>query len=411
MRRRFYTDRFALAILAVFLLVLSTGCSGNVITSGPIASKTTGEPTLTPTPAAAEPEYRLLVTDRQFLLIPASLPMYDQARSTGAAPVWTLNDQMQWQPADYDVRKVLSITGRNGYETEDWILDIFQVQIGSWTGCCLRRSDRPQDNPSDRILGEIISNELEFAPRSKDYSIVQVFDDLYAVDSQGTVQMISRRHIDGFDFAAAEKKGIGDLFAWYWTSSPVCSPLDNRIFYLTAREQEFYTIWAIDLDKQTESRFGRDTVIRLDGSGSGQLIAYLDQDAAGDPFGKLIDTGNAGQYTLLADKEWEARDGWLYRRDDNRLTLQSANWQVVLETETSYSPLLLGSDILWLSYTEKSWPYMEFLRVDLVKQTCAAAALTGSVTLDDYRQLLKDLESGSLSFDQAAASGISIAVH
>jgi hypothetical protein len=410
-------------MIVTFAIVLClSGCTAKLTTiqttentsttSSQSIANTTETTTQTTESTQKEIELKLDISHNRMLLVPASLDNFNEGNKSKQPLFWELSEQqMQWNEVSYSINKLSSISGRYWYDSEDISYDVYQVIIGEWTNYCLIQES--QIIPVDQqILFDFIINGQEFVPKSKDFWIIQVSDDLYSIDIQGNIHKISQRQVGGFDYEKIEKKGIGDLFSWEWIGEWACSPQDNKIFYLTSRENSFYSIWCIDIDKMIESRYCQDIAYQTNGIGNQQLVVILDQEKTGDPFGKLISTSDASQFSVISDNEWVTKNGWLYRQDGDRITMQNQGkkLEITINKEDEFFPLQLSSDIIWLVYNRDNKQNMDILRVDLKTQVCSTGHISDIKTIMDYQKLLTDMKSSEMSFLQAADKGIIIKI-
>jgi len=372
------------------------------------------ETTVTGTQAAAEINQSLFMNGGHVLLLPNSMQEYETALNQGSTAFWELNQvDMTWSEAEFSVRLVASITSHAWYETDDKNTDVYLVRIGQWIGCCKLDSTGLQaltdDLASERlILENMFFNGLQFELSSKDYFILQIFDDLYSVDSKGTVNMISKRSVGGYDYNTADKKGIGDLYGWLWTSDFACSPADNRVFYLTSRESKFYTIWMIDIDEGTESLYSDLLADRLYGIGNRYLIARIIQEVQGDPPGALISTTDNQQVIPITGSDWEegrwdALDGNLYRVTNEGTEIWSPDKRLIVDDGSEVNVLQIHDNVIWLSGKI-------LMRIDIETQTCQLARFSGLRTISGYRSFLEQMKENQLSYTEAEAQGILIKI-
>jgi hypothetical protein len=411
-------------IVLIALVICLPGCTMNPGTtkqttenlssaSSPFIENTTETISQTTMNPQNEMDYKFDVSHNRILLLPASLDAYNMGKKTNESLFWELSEQqMQWNPVEYSVHKICSLTGRSWYDSEDSSYDVYQVIIGGWINYCLIQES--QMLPIEQqILLDYFMNGQKFVPKCKDFWIIKVYDDLYSIDVQGDIQKISQRHVGGFDYETIEKQGIGDLFSWEWIGEWACSPQSNRIFYLTSREKSFYSIWCIDLDQKTESRFCQDIAYQMPGIGNQQLVVILEQKKAGDPFGKLISVTDPSQFSVIGDNEWVTGNGWLYRQDGARFTLQyqGKKIEIAMNIKDEFLPLKLSSDILWLGYNRNNGQNMDVLRIDLQNQVCSTDGLSKTSQFADYQMLLSDMKSSEMTYAQAADKGIIIIVN
>ncbi|MEA4888682.1 MAG: hypothetical protein VB070_04360 [Clostridiaceae bacterium] len=410
-------------MIIVFMIVLClSGCTEKPTTvqttesiSTP-SSQSTANPTEATTQATEstqkEIELKLDISHNRMLLVPASLDHFNEGSKSKKPLFWELSEQqMQWNEVSYSIKKISSISGRYWYDSEEISYDVYQVIIGDWTNYCLIQES--QILPVDQqILLDFMINGQEFVPKSKDFWIMQVGDDLYSIDIQENIQKISQRQVGGFDYETIEKKGIGDLFSWEWIGQWACSQDDNKILYLTSREQSFYSIWCIDIDKKTESRYCQDVAVQINGIGNQQLVAILGQEKTGDPFGKLISTTDVSQFEVINDNEWSTKNGWLYRQDGNQITMQNQRKkiEIAINKKDVFYPIQLSSDMIWLVYNRDNNQNMDILYVDLKTQVCSTGHISGIKTITDYQKLLTDMKSGEMTFLQAADKGVMIKI-
>ena len=144
--------------------------------------------------------------------------------------------------------------------------DVFRVTIGGWTEYIIRKGNLLLSDPSVRVLSSIYSADFTKAMHTSDHVVLQISDDLYTIDADDEIRMVSHRTVGGYDYKTADKNGVPDLYAWEWIWQPVCSPKDNIVRYLTSREGEFYSVWALDLDSGEEKNTGSGTAITLENS-------------------------------------------------------------------------------------------------------------------------------------------------
>jgi len=404
-------------VISIFVFTatisLLTGCTSEFSGTGQISStinsssSTQVSQNSPDTTVEAQPaiNFRIFAPHDRMMLIPTSVPDYDQGIANGDTLFFLLSDDMTtWEPVTCTASKIGSVTGQLFYEEQDTTVDIFQMKIGDWIGYYQRNSELKQDNIERRML---LDDNLICEPRSKDYTVMQIFNDLYAVGVDSRLKMVSSRKIKSYDYDTISKEGIGDLYGWSWISYPVCSIKDNLVFYLTAREKEFYSIWELDLDSGAEKRFGKDIAFRLNGVGNNQLIAFMDGDHS-DTYGKLISTSDAKSFAEMTDNGWASSNGWLFNQDEMNLKFESGDIQLETNTGRAFYPLLLKDNILWLAELSPIISKLQYIRIDLKNATYSITSAGYHNTMDGWNKYLFDLNLNELPIEQAASHGIRI---
>ena len=244
--------------------------------------------TLTPT-QTPEPEikvnYILSTIHNDMLLMPQSGDdLYDMIEKNEKYIFWTVTE---WnyiiKPAELKVNKIGEITGKRYYESNETTYHIYKIELGDLV--FYDRFDRPLDEQYKirKIAGYIhggkyngwdISNQ-----KTRDYTIMLLFDDLYAIDKEDGIRMITSRNIGGFNYESIEKIGVGDIIPWVWVDKPYASQLSNWLCYLTSREGNFNNIWYISIDNGTEGKLTDDIAFRLYGTNSMEIAYMINSDS------------------------------------------------------------------------------------------------------------------------------------
>lgn len=412
-KRRAKSSAVILFIM-INIIFLANGCTPELSDTGrnspatvsPVSTQTDGSKPETVAEVKPEINFKLYAPHDRIMLIPAAVPDYDRGLANGDVLFYLLSDDMTgWEPAACTVTKIGSVTGRMHYEAQDSTIDVFQIKIGGWTGYYQRKSDLMQDNPARRIL---LDEYLVCEPRSKDYTVMQIFSDLYAIGADGTLKMASSRKTGGYDYNTAPKEGIGDLYGWSWISNPVCNIKDNLVFYLTAREKLFYSIWQLDLENGAEKRFGQDIAFRLDGIGNNQLIASMDGDHS-KTYGKLISTSDPKSFTEMADHGWSSSSGWLcFKKNDGDLKFINDNIQLEIDPDRSFYPLFLNDDVIWLAELSPSINRIQYMKIDIGRSVFSIINAGYHNSLKGWEQFLGDFKSNELPLGQASDKSVRI---
>ncbi|MDW7655724.1 MAG: hypothetical protein SCM11_00975 [Bacillota bacterium] len=341
----------------------------------------------------------------QLLLIPA-LGQIQNDIDQGIYTYYLAEDHITWLSAVYSVEKTDSITGRSFRDSQDSTYDIYQVSIGALTGYTVHNTAEQTANVQNELLFKLIQGQPVLLPESKEFAIAKVFDDLYAIDSNGKARMISSREIGPYNYAIIDKKGIGDLFAWEWTWQPVCSSENNTVYYLSSRGNEFYSIWKLDLDQNVEERFGEAVALSLTGVGSDWLIAVMNPDKS-QYLAELIYVINPEIYTPFDENEWQSFGSWIYRLAGTNLILELGNTHVEVDAGIAYKPFYIMDDLIILAYIDY-FRNMEFLALHLDSRTYSVQKINGEGTIDEWRLLMNKIYEENTSFDLAGANGIVI---
>jgi len=405
-------------VLLYLIIIISSislaGCNEKTtqtpFISSDITANISSTPLLTTTPSLApsnEVPMQLIAIQGRLMLIPSPASAMN-ASGVQAVTFLLSNDRTAWTPAPYSASKIDSVTGRYYRDEQESTYDIYQVKIGDLTGYSAYNSSNFVADMENEIMRCLIQNQPVIQPRSKDYTIMQIFDALYAVGADGILKMISKRKIDSYDYSTISKEGAGDLFAWHWVYQPVCSTRDNLIFYLSSREKQFYSIWELNIDEGIEKRIEKDVALELKGVGAQQLIVIMNPNKS-EFYGKMISTSNPMSFVAMTDeiREWQSSNGWLYRRNETNLILKNGEKQVEIDAGSAFAPLLLEDDILWMEFQSLK-PKRDYMRIDLKKNVYSIISASKYNSLQGWKQFLTDLSLNEIPFDQAAAHGIKI---
>lgn len=417
-------------ILFCLYVCLAAGCGRDITT---INSETTGIQTATTTKVSesnvtettttnnstttsstettiSDLRYQLIVIGDQLVLIPAMLEDYSYALSENEVNlVWRYDEiEKNWVVIKWSIMKSNSVTGKFITDEQSSTFDIYRFVIGDFIGYHLRNAEAAHDNMEQRLFEDLITGKPVFQQRSKNYTILQIFEDLYAIDDTGNLKMISKRKIDSYDFDTIQKKGQGDLFRWYWTSQPVCCPQNNSIYYLSAREGQFYSIWQIDLEQNTEKRFGKDVAIELLGLSENQLITIMNPDKS-EFYSKLISVTDPNIFTPLAEQSWKAYSGHLYNCEGNSLILEYLERQIKIESSIVYQPMLFDDHIAWFS-AQREVNEIRLLRLDLNKKTVSSISTVRMNTLSGWQDVFANITTSEMTISQAAEQGTRVTI-
>jgi hypothetical protein len=358
-------------------------------------------PTQSPTPGESlQINYSMLHVDDNVFLVPSTLHELQTLRESGeTVTMWKLAAELdRWEPIEWSASKIASIHGPEERNMQDLVVDVYSFEIGSSTFYQIWDKPLLEGDLAGQLLDATVWHTGPgFALHSKDYTIFKAFDDIYAIDDKGTIRMITSRKIEEYDYATIPKKGMGDVYRWEWAGIPACSKEDNRIFYLSSREGNFYSIWVVDLDHGTERRFGHDLVIELKGIGDGQLLAYGVEH--------MYSTLDAEETTEKGD--WYAQDGWLCKKVNGLLLMKNNGIQIEVQSNSKYSPWTFQEDVIWLSRTGIGRGY---LCINTRDQTCSVVNLIPDKTFSNRTQFLEDLTQGKMTWAEAAGKGTSIKV-
>lgn len=413
-----------LILLSCLCLCMPVGCNhettGDQTTNTTKANetstvKTTTETSGTTVPSSVEPsdpdlKLQLIVVGDQLVLIPAMLEDYTNALAKGEEDlIWRYVENTQtWESISWDVQKCQSVTGQFYNDEQTSTFDIYRMQIGDFVGFHLRNKEAASDEMARRLLEDLITGVPIFQSRSKDFTILQIFEDLYAIDKDGNLRMISGRKIDIYNYDTIQKKGQGDLFRWYWTSQPTCCPQNNAIYYLSSREGLFYSIWQIDLDKNTEKRFGKDVAIELHGSSDSQLIAVMNPDNS-EYYSKQISLSDPASFTPITERSWQSYSGRLFKNDGNMLFLEYPDVQIKVNASIAYQPMLLGESITWFSAQSKV-NEISLIRLDLDKKMVSPKTTARMNTLTEWQAIMREIIGAEMTLMQAAEQGFKISI-
>ena len=424
-----YIKKCISPISLLIIVLLFAGCSNTNGSTADVTTQTSSNPSTTEsasestsatsttssqsegsTTSQVEPEEVILQMceiNGQLLLIPApGQILIDTDQDIHA--YYLAEDHLTWLSEVYFVEKTDSITGRSYRESQDSTYDVYRVSIGTFTGYTLENTAEQTANVQNELLFRLIQGQPIILPESRDFAIAKVFDDLYAIDSNGKAHMISSREVGPYNYSIIDKKGIGDLFAWEWTWQPVCSSENNTVYYLSSRENEFYSIWKLDLDQNVEERFGEAVALTLSGVGSDWLIAVMNPNESQYP-AELISVKDPEIYTPFDEDEWQAFDSWIYRLAGTNLVLERGNTHIEVDAGIAYKPFYIMDDLIILAYTDY-FRNMEFLALHLDNRTYSAQKTNGHGTIDEWQLLMNKIYEENTSFDQAGANGLQISV-
>lgn len=400
--------RSILILTFTFFLLLITSCQNQSLTTNSETTLPMPSPTPSPIPistSSANPVdmFQLIALQGRLFLVPAPGQVNPDMNC------WMIaDDEKSFEKAQWSLSQIDSVAGRLPFSDEDITYNVYQLKIGDWTGYNMRFEGQSLDEVNMLVVDEMISDILYMAPRCKDYAIMPIFDDLYAIDSDGNLKMISQRQVGPYDYESIDKQGVGDLYPWVWADSPVCSPYANTVYYRTSRDGQFYSIWEIDLDQKNERRFSQDVALQLIGNGNSQIIVAMDPDRS-DAFVKLISTADPKVFSAVDDLEWQSMAGWIYRNDQTKITLKGLNRQIEVDVGAVLQPLVLKEREIWLA-SRISLNETYYLRIDLVNQRYSSITVSSKNDLANWHQLLTDLDQGERPLDQVASDGISIVI-
>ncbi len=335
--------------------------------------------------------YRLFLKDGITMLMPDSPKEYESIKEKNGTLFYQLDpDSNEWAAVTASVMKFDSISGHSYNETTDRTIDIYQVKIGDWSGYCKRRKNYSQTNLLRRILYNEDGYNAGFEQRTKDYTLLQIFDDLYTIDDDHVLKRVTSRNISGYDYDTIEKNNVGDLFQWSWVIQPVTSLQDNRVFYLTSREGSFYNIWYLDLDTETEGKYCTDIALDLVGAGSGRFIAYLDQDVS-PVFGKLLSSTDTQDTTEISEKHWKANDGLIYFADDSSTQILHQNQLYLLNAGEDHSVHAFGNTGVILENIYTSGSKTDLIYLDLSQARFSTLNVPVSDSLTSWQIIINKL--------------------
>ncbi|MFA5021367.1 MAG: hypothetical protein WC517_04935, partial [Patescibacteria group bacterium] len=135
--------RSVLSMILTALILVTAGCADIPDISGQdskapqdsAVSIQSNSPSITEGVPEIKMQYRIFAPDHQLLLIPAAIPVYYQGLKNGATLFYSLSeDRARWEPATCKATKIASITGLEFPGAEETTIDVYRVDIGSWTG-------------------------------------------------------------------------------------------------------------------------------------------------------------------------------------------------------------------------------------------------------------------------------------
>ena len=209
--------------------------------------------------------------------------------------------------------------------------------------------------------------------------------------------ILSSRITGQYDYSAISKESAGDLYAWSWVRSPLCSPDSDLVFYLTSREGSFYSIWVLDLKRGTEERFCEEISPSIRGIGDQKLIAISDPDQAGATFGRLISTSDPEVFEAVNDNNWSAVNGWLFHDNDpGGVTLLKGQYELNVDlSEYSFQIQVVGTDIWIINDVLQNGP-PEYIILDPISGSFSSARSAYEMTLKGWSDLLEDLNDNEV---------------
>lgn len=383
-----------IGILLASTIIFLSGC--NFLTNAPLSenkSESNSSESNASQSSSSEStiKYQLFSYDGHIMLKPATVDDYLIGSMNGSSLYYELKDDgKSWEAVECDITKIGEVTGHSYYEDEDSTIEVFKVTVGGWTGYCKRDSREPQDEIERRIMLEDNHSGLDFEQRTKNFAVMQIFDDLYAIGSDDVLKMVTSRTSGLFNYETINKEGVGDLFPFSWVRNHVCDSENDLVFYLTSRENEFYTIWKLDLTDNSEEHFGQDVSPLLKGIGDDKLIALCDPDTSEEPFGKMISIYDPYTFETIADNNWEAINGWLYHDDDHgELTIRRDEYEIGVELSDYGFQVYPTDEEIWIvNYVSQTGP-LEIFRINLSDSSISSRTASYTMTISGWNDVIK----------------------
>lgn len=307
-------------------------------------------------------DLKLMSAGGKIMLWPSDFQDYLAGSSNGGSAFYVLDEMLfEWVPAEISVEKVANVEAKTFRDTEMMKFDVFRISVGEWSDYYLRNGELTASDPTNKVLEGIYDGSNVKAMHTKDHAVLQICDDLYTIDEDGDggteIRRVSARSVAGFDYETADKKGVPDVFAWEWISQPVCSPENNIVLYLTAREEEYYSIWSLDLDANVEKNAGMGTAIRL---GEGSLL--------------ISDNGK-----------------WSVDKEDGKVVFSSGARTFEIDADEAFS-VHVGSDKAFLTAGSASGDECPFKIVDLTDGSAKDSWYLQNMKIDDWEDLMGRIE-------------------
>ncbi|MHB1453244.1 MAG: hypothetical protein ACYCYM_04730 [Saccharofermentanales bacterium] len=303
-------------------------------------------------------------------------------------------DGREWEAASYTVRKIGGITEKNFRDDKEKTADIYKMDFGSWNCYAIVYSGSFTGSIEEHLIGALVSgNRNDILPRSKDYAIVQYFNDIYAIDRNDGIRRISSHSIPPYDFDTISRQSLPNGFDWYWTYYSVCNPSNNKIYYLTSREQTSYAIWQIDLDADTERKFCKDLAISLH-CNTDKYLSIVMNSFTSDLYGKLLSIDDPTSFESMTNEFydsthefWYSGGNWMYRFHDRKLSLDNGSIRISFDPQPGFTPLSLGNDQLWFYFSRNS-SITEIMRTNLSDNTYSTCPVKAAGTIAEWEELL-----------------------
>lgn len=308
------------------------------------------------------PELKLMAAGGKIMLWPSDFQDYLSGSGNDGSAFYLLDETLfEWVPVEISVEKVANVEAKTFRDTDKKEFDVFRISAGEWSDYYLRNGELTASDPTNKVLEEIYDGSIVKAMHTKDFAVLQICDDLYVIDEDGDggteIRRVSARSVAGFDYETADKEGVPDLFAWEWISQPVCSPENNIVLYLTSREEEYYSIWSLDLDANVEKNAGMGTAIRL---GEGSLL--------------ISDNGK-----------------WSVNKEDGKIAFSSGVRTFEIDADEAFS-VHAGSDTAFLTAGSASGDECPFKFVDLTDGSVKDSWYLQNMKIDDWEELLERIK-------------------
>lgn len=395
-------------VLATATAVLClSGCIGpDRPSSSSVAgsSGTASDGLVSPTPGQADPLlYQIAQVNGQLLLIPTPDSFHRVDLAGEISFTYLLSeDGSGWIPADYSVQKTGTVKEKDYGDGAEKAVDIYKMSFGGWSCHAALYTDDFTGSIEEYLLGELVEGRTsDILPVSKDYAILQFFNDIYSIDQNGTIQRISSHSIPPYDFDTIRREPLPDGLEWRWTYYAVCNPTDNIIYYLTSREQTSYAVWQIDLDAGTERKLCKDLALSIHCS-TAQYLSIVMNPSGSSLYGKLLKVDDLDTFEGMSVAEfnasqefWFSGGGWMYRYDGPVLVMDNGDVRISTNPQLGFTPLCLGDDRLWI-YIALESAEAEILTINIKDGRSSHTSIKPADTIEGWRGLLDDLKAKAI---------------
>jgi len=381
---------------------------------------------ITPAPTSEPVKYVLTSIFNNMVLVPElGDDLYKMFEEGEKYIFWTVSDyDYKIAPAELKVEKIGEVTGKKSFDTVEMTYDVYKISLDDVVFYDTSR------NPIDEKYllrtfygliqgGKYSGNDLS-NQQTTDYTVMLIFGDLYTIDKNDQISMLSSRNIEGYDYETIDKTGIPDIIPWVWIDQPYCMSW-NFVYYLTSREGNFYNIWYIDIDKGVEGKLTEDIAYKLLGTNELELL-YSIITESGEAQLFISEIGNEAKVFRKDIKDiWFLNKALGYTENEFSI-IDFGTLEIVLDGRYQkirpfYRPFYDHSDI-WLASNYRYGEAGTFIRIVLMDSITIfndVKAAPISQWFDMFRNidenripLFKELENGDIVQTEISEYGIGI---